>query len=122
MHVHCMNIPASNPSPHSPPIRDLTDEQWHRIAPLLPEMQEHGPRRGRPSIDIRWVMNSVMWVLHARAPWSAMPERYAPYQTAHRYYLRWKKSGVLASIAFALFGTDAMLERPITRRSDARAV
>lgn len=116
-----MDTPASNPRSHSPPIQDLTDEQWHRIALLLPEMQDHGPRRGRPNIDIRWVMNSVMWVLHARAPWSAMPQRYAPYQTAHRYYLRWKKSGVLADIAFMLFGTDAILERPITRRSDVRA-
>ncbi|NYH26511.1 transposase [Paraburkholderia bryophila] len=114
-----MNTLASNLT--APAVHDLTDEQWHRIVPLLPEMKEHGPRRGRPSIDIRRVMNSVMWVLRTRAPWSAMPERYAPYQTAHRYYLRWKKSGVLADIAFTLFGSDAMLERPLTRRSDVRA-
>lgn len=87
--------------------------------PLLPEMKEHGPRRGRPSIDIRWVVNSVMWVLHARAPWSAMPEHYPPYQTAHRYYLRWKKSGVLADIVLTLFGSDAIMDRPVTRRSAA---
>ncbi|NKJ51002.1 hypothetical protein CIC12_30635 [Burkholderia sp. SG-MS1] len=30
-----------------------------------------------------------MWVLHTREPWSTMPEAYVPYQTAHRYYLRW---------------------------------
>ena len=117
-----MNTLASNPPSPLPTVHDLTDEQWHRIVPLLPEMKEHGPRRGRPSIDIRWVVNSVMWVLRSRAPWSAMPERYAPYQTAHRYYLRWKKSGVLADIALTLFGTDAMLDRPLTRRSDTRAV
>lgn len=118
-----MNTPASesqpDPQPYLPPNCDLTDEQWHRIVPLLPEMKEHGPRRGRPSIDIRWVVNSVMWVLHARAPWSAMPEHYAPYQTAHRYYLRWKKSGVLADIVFTLFGSVAIMDRPFARRNAA---
>jgi transposase len=116
-----MNTSASKSQSHPPPAYDLTDEQWRRIVPLLPEMKEHGPRRGRPCIDIRWVVNSVMWVLHARAPWSAMPKCYAPYQTAHRYYLRWKKSGVLANIVLALFETDTLLERPVTRRGGVRA-
>jgi transposase len=116
-----MDNSARKTQPHLPTNHDLTDEQWHRIVPVLPEMKALGPRRGRPSIDIRWVVNSVMWVLRARAPWSAMPERYAPYQTAHRYYLRWKKSGVLADIVFTLFGTDAILERPFTRRSGVSA-
>lgn len=114
-----MNISASNPPARAAEIPDLTDEQWLRVVPLLPELRDLGSRRrGRPSIEIRWVVNSVMWVLRERAPWSAMPERYAPYQTAHRYYLRWKNSGVLAEVAFALFGTDAILERPITRRGN----
>ena len=115
-----MNTSPANPPAHWPPIDDLTDEQWQRVAPLLPEMLDHGARRGRPNIDIRWVLNSVMWVLHTRAPWSAMPERYVSYQTAHRYYLRWKKSGVLAAITLALFKTDAILARR-TRSGDARA-
>ncbi|WP_408358316.1 transposase [Paraburkholderia sp. RL18-103-BIB-C] len=103
-----------------PAIQDLTDEQWQHIVPLLPEMLSHGPRRGRPNIDIRWVLNSVMWVLHTREPWSAMPERYVSYQTAHRYYLRWKRSGVLVAIALALFKTDEILERRVTRKSGTR--
>jgi transposase len=116
-----MNTAPANLPAHRPSIQDLTDEQWQSIAPLLPEMLDHGPRRGRPNINIRWVLNSVMWVLHTRAPWSAMPERYVAYQTAHRYYLRWKRSGVLAAIALALFKTDAILERPITRNGHMRA-
>lgn len=116
-----MNTAPANVPDHRPGIEDLSDEQWQRIAPLLPEMLDRGPRRGRPNIDIRWVLNSVMWVLHTRAPWSAMPERYVAYQTAHRYYLRWKRSGVLGAIALALFKTDAILERRITRKDDRRA-
>lgn len=118
-----MDNPApDDSSPHLDPIQDLTDEQWQRIAPLLPEMIDRVPRRGRPTIDTRKVMDSVIWVLSARAPWSAMPARYVPYQTAHRYYLRWKRSGVLDHIVLALFKTDAILQRRITRRGNGHKV
>ncbi|RKT20690.1 putative transposase of IS4/5 family DUF4096 [Paraburkholderia sp. RAU2J] len=114
-----MNTFLANPPVHWPAFQELTDEQWQRIAPLLPEMLDRGPRRGRPSIDIRRVLNSVMWVLHTREPWSAMPEAYVPYQTAHRYYLRWKRAGVLNAVALVLFETDAIPKRRGARKSDA---
>jgi transposase len=111
------------PLPRQDAIQDLTDEQCQCIAPLLSEMLERAPRRGRPTIDPRRVLNSVMWVLRTCEPWSAMPRQYVPYQTAHRYYLRWKRSGVLGRIVLTLFDTDAMLERRVTRKSDdARAL
>jgi transposase len=116
-----MNTSPANPPARWPAFHELTDEQWQRIAPLLPEMLDHGIRRGRPTIDIRRVLNSVMWVLHTREPWSAMPQSLVPYQTAHRYYLRWKKSGVLSAVAFALFKTDEILQRRIARKSGAGA-
>ena len=111
-----MNSPSSKSIASWPVVQALTDEQWQRIAPLLPEVLIGGPRRGRPPIDIRHVLDSVMWVLHTRAPWSAMPERYVPYQTAHRYYLRWKRSGVLTAIMLSLFKTDDAVETRATRK------
>jgi transposase len=118
-----MDTSASTPLPCRDAIPELTDEQWLRVAPLLPEaLLERAPRRGRPSIDTRRVLNSVIWVLHTREPWSALPEGYVPYQTAHRYYLRWKRSGVLMRVVLALFDSDAMLdERRVTRRAASRA-
>ncbi|MGF6854919.1 transposase [Paraburkholderia sp. CI3] len=117
-----MNSPSSESIATSPVVQELTDEQWQRVEPLLPEtLHDDGPRRGRPPIEIRHVLNSVMWVLHTRAPWSAMPEHYVPYQTAHRYYLRWKKTGVLSAIMLALFKTDDALETRATRKGGVRA-
>jgi transposase len=116
-----MNILSPESIATRPVIEELSDEQWQRIAPLLPETLNNGPRRGRPPIDIRRVLDSVMWVLHARVPWSAMPDHYVPHQTAHRYYLRWKKSGVLTAIMLTLFKTDAALEMRATRRGGMRA-
>ncbi|HEY2021487.1 transposase [Paraburkholderia sp.] len=116
-----MNILSSESIAARPVIRELTDDQWQRIAPLLSGTPNDGPRRGRPPLDIRRVLDSVMWVLHTHAPWSAMPDHYVPYQTAHRYYLRWKKSGVLTAIMLALFKTDAVLEMRAKRRGGVRA-
>jgi len=115
-----MNILSSESIAAGLVIEELTDDQWQRIAPLLPETLNGGPRRGRPPIDIRRVVNSVMWVLHTRAPWSAMPDHYVSYQTAHRYYLRWKKSGVLTAIMLTLFKTDAVLETRTARKGSGR--
>lgn len=115
-----MDTSAFTPLPRLE-IQDLTDEQWRRIAPLLPEMADRTPRRGRPTIDPRRVLNGVMWVLRTREPWSALPKHHVPYQTAHRYYLRWRRSGVLGRIVYTLFGTDSILERRVKRKSDSQA-
>ncbi|MGF6818783.1 hypothetical protein OKW33_005654 [Paraburkholderia atlantica] len=50
-----------------------------------------------------------------------MPGHYVPYQTAHRYYLRWKRSGVMSAIMLALFKTDDALETRATRKGGVRA-
>ena len=73
--------------------KELTEEQRHKIAPLLPPQK---PRRGRPARDHRIVVNAIPWVLRTtRAPWRDLPERYGPRQTAaaSRFY-RWREAGV----------------------------
>ncbi|WP_133646529.1 transposase [Paraburkholderia flava] len=97
-----------NPVRPEPPFRDLTEDEWMRVARLLPEMKSTGPRRGRPHADIRQVVNGILWVLHHRKPWSAMPNTYPVHQTCHRHFLRWQENGVLATVATELFGTDTL--------------
>ena len=55
--------------------KELTEEQWRKIAPLLPPQK---PRRGRPARDHRVVVNAILWVLRTGAPWRDLPERYGP--------------------------------------------
>lgn len=117
-----MNTSAFTPLRRLTEVQELTDEQWQRIVPLLPEMLDRVSRRGRPSIDTRRVLNSVMWVLRTQEPWSALPARYVSYQTAHRYYLRWTRSGVMARIVLTLYETESMLERRVTRKAEHRAL
>ena len=46
---------------------ELSDRQWKRLEPLLPQPRHHG-RRGRPSKDHRRIFNGILWRLHTGAP------------------------------------------------------
>jgi hypothetical protein len=68
------------------PYRDINDEEWQRVAPLLPELRPRAELRGRPLANTRAVLNGVLWVMHSGATWSAMPRKYPSYQTCHRRF------------------------------------
>src|ERR1700756_5381172 len=73
---------------------DLTDAQWAVLDPVFrPPARSDG--RGRPWIDPRRVLNGVLWVLRTGAPWHDLPPRYPPYQTCHRRFQQWQRSGRL---------------------------
>ncbi|MFC0398943.1 transposase [Paraburkholderia rhizosphaerae] len=86
------------------PYRDLTDEEWLRVAPLLPELRPRSELRGRPLANTRAVLNGVLWVMFSGATWSAMPRKYPSYQTCHRRFKAWHQSGVLKRLLEQLFG------------------
>ncbi|MFM0118187.1 transposase [Paraburkholderia sp. RL18-101-BIB-B] len=86
------------------PYRDINDEEWQRVAPLLPELRPRSELRGRPLANTRSVLNGVLWVMYSGATWSAMPRKYPSYQTCHRRFKAWYESGVLNRVMEQLFG------------------
>src|SRR5713101_192574 len=73
---------------------DLTDKQWAVLEPIFrPRRRPDG--RGRPWTAPRAVLNGVLWVLRTGAPWHDLPRRYPPYQTCHRRFQLWQRSGRL---------------------------
>src|SRR5579863_2742482 len=74
---------------------DLTDAQWAILAPLLPKPRRRPDRRGRPWRDPRDVLNGILWVMRTGAPWHDLPNRYPPYQTCHRRFQLWARSGTM---------------------------
>src|SRR5258708_38222462 len=76
---------------------DLTDAQWAVLEPLFrPKRRADG--RGRPWQDTRAVLNGVFWVLRTGAPWHDLPSRYPSYQTCHRRFQLWQRSGLLTRL------------------------
>lgn len=82
--------------------RDLTDSQWAILDAIIPEPQCRRDGRGRPWKDRRAVLNGMLWVRRTGAPWADVPDRYPSYQTCHRRFQQWVRSGVMKGILEAL--------------------
>jgi len=85
-----------------PNTRDLTDEQWKTLDSLIPKPRRRPDRRGRPWKSRRSVLNGVLWILRTGAPWADLPDRYPSFQTCHRRFQEWARSGVMAKIMTVL--------------------
>ena len=81
---------------------DLTDEQWDVLKPIIPAPPRRPDGRGRPWRDAREVLDGILWILRTGAQWKDLPTRYPPYQTCHRRFQQWVRSGVLERILRAL--------------------
>ena len=82
--------------------RDLTDEQWNILDPLIPKPRTRSDGRGRPWKSRRSVINGILWILRTGAPWADLPDRYPSFQTCHRRFQQWVRSGVMTKIMTAL--------------------
>jgi transposase len=71
--------------------RELNDEQWERLRPLLSPQK---PKNGRPAKDHRQILNAILWLLRTGAPWRDSPERYGLWRTVATHFYRWRKTGV----------------------------
>jgi transposase len=83
----------------------LTDEQWARIAPLMP-----GGRKGKrgPRSNNRRFMDAVLWMARSGSRWKDLPERFGKVSTVKQRYYDWIERGVFAEIFQALSGEADM--------------
>jgi len=54
--------------------------------------------RGRSRQGTRAVLNGVFWVLRTGAPWYDLASRFLSYQTCHRRFQHWQRSGLLTRL------------------------
>jgi putative transposase len=78
---------------------DLTDDQWMLIDPLLPGAKPGGRPR---SVDMRRVLDGVLYVVRTGCQWRAMPHDLPPWGTCHYYYRRFRLDGSWARVEEAL--------------------
>ena len=81
---------------------ELTDEQWSVLEPLIPEPPRREDGKGRPRRNSREVLDGILWILRTGAQWADLPDRYPPYQTCHRRFQEWVRSGVLDTVLQAV--------------------
>jgi transposase len=79
---------------------DLTDDEWVEIAPLIPPAKPGGNKR---SVDLREVVNGLMYLLSTGCQWRAIPKDLAARSTIYDYFDRWQWDGTLDRMHHALY-------------------
>ena len=81
--------------------RMLTDEQWRRIAPYLPE-HPPSPKGGRPREPDRECLEGILWLLRTGARWQDIPVDLPSGSTCWRRLQEWAAEEVLEAIQAVL--------------------
>lgn len=79
------------------------------ILPLLPASPPTGSDR---QVDVRKIVNGILYVVRSGCQWRMLPRQYEHWNTTFGYYSRWRKDGTWQQIH------DALRER--VRQADGR--
>ena len=79
---------------------DLTDAEWALIAPLIRPGKRGGRRR---SVNVREVLNGLLYVLETGCQWRHLPRDLPPRSTVHGYLQRWDWDGTLEVVHHQLY-------------------
>ena len=78
---------------------DTRDEEWKVLAPLMPKRR----RIGRPrEVDLRKVLDAILYILATGCQWRALPKDFPPRSTIQYYFYDWRDRGIWRRINRAL--------------------
>lgn len=78
---------------------DMTDAEWRLIVRQMPRRQ----RLGRPrKVDLRNVVEAILYILSTGCQWRALPHEFPPYSTVQGYFYAWRDSGLWQRIVSVL--------------------
>jgi len=79
-------------------FKELTDEQWERIRPLIPPPT----RQGRPRADDRRTVNAIMYVLATGCRWTDLPGKFGDEAAAWGRLRAWDEEDVWVGLLDAI--------------------
>lgn len=86
---------------------DLRDGEWSVIGPFMPPPKA----LGRPRVvDLREVLNAILYIAATGCQWKMLPKDFPPYSTVQNYFYEWRDSGLLHQINHLLVMTARELE------------
>ena len=89
---------------------DLTDKQWELLSPLLPAAKPGGRPR---TVELREILNAILYVLRTGCAWRMLPHDLPPWQTVYKYFRGFSEDGTWERVH------DAM--RPNVREGEGRS-
>ncbi|MYT68267.1 transposase [Streptomyces sp. SID8367] len=75
----------------------MTDAQWARIEPLLPDRT---PKRGGRWRDHREVIDAIAWKFQTGAQWAQLPEKYGNWRGVYNRLRMWSADGMFSPSSF----------------------
>src|SRR5258708_32064471 len=79
----------------------LKDEQWGRIAPLVPGKKGDPGRSGE---DNRLFLEGFLWIARTGSPWRDLPAYFGKWFSVWKRFRRWALKGVFEKIFKVLSG------------------
>ena len=79
---------------------DLTDDEWALVEPIIPPGKRGG---GKRRVNMREVVNGVMYILSTGCQWRYLPKDPPPRSTVHDYLSLWIWDGTLDRIHHELY-------------------
>ena len=74
---------------------NLTDDQWARIAPLIPSAKPGGRPR---SVNMREILDAIWYVVRSGCAWRMVPHDFPSWQTVYGYFRLFVKAGLWTKI------------------------
>ena len=94
-----------------PYLTDLTDEQWTILEPLIPPAKPGGRPR---SVDMREVINTIIYLNRTGCQWDLLPHDLLPKSTVYEYFAQWRDDGTWQRMMEALRHQGAPGASPLT--------
>ena len=79
---------------------DLTDAEWTLVEPLIPPAKRGG---GKRTVNMREVVNGLMYVLPTGCQWRAIPKDFPAKSTIYGYFDLWTYDGTIDQLHHALY-------------------
>jgi len=77
---------------------ELSESQWQLLRPLRPQAKSGPGKPGRPTADLRQVINALLYVNRGGCQWRLLPKEFGSWQTVYGYFSRWSKAGLWEQI------------------------
>jgi putative transposase len=78
---------------------DLTEAEWRVLARLMPSRHHIGRPR---QVDLRLVMDAILYVLATGCQWRALPHDFPPRSTVQYYFYGWRETRLWRRINLTL--------------------
>ncbi|MFD2574649.1 IS5 family transposase [Spirosoma soli] len=70
---------------------ELSQKQWKHLRKLLPQPKKKPDGPGRNPLDLRQVINAILYVMRSGCSWSMVPNAYPHPKSVYHYFNQWSK-------------------------------